>query len=186
MDRPSQLTTRRFVLAAWGVVVLVAVGFGVLWAGPFGPARSATDLPPGTGVVTEVIDGDTVVVRLSTGEEHVRLIGIDTPETVHPERPPECFGAEASARTKALLPPGTVVRLERDAEPRDHFGRLLAYVVRQRDGLLVNRVLLEEGLARVLSIAPNRARQAELAAAAAAAERAGAGLWSACPRAPPG
>jgi micrococcal nuclease len=176
--------TARLVLLAVLAVALVAAGVAVLRARRLRPARA--DLAPGTGVVTEVIDGDTVVVRLATGEEHVRLLGIDTPETVHPDKPPECFGPEASARTRALLPPGTVVRLERDAEARDHFGRLLAYVIRQPDGLLVNRVLVEEGLARVLTIAPNRARQAELAAAAASAERSGAGLWSACPRAPPG
>jgi micrococcal nuclease len=174
----------RLVLLAVLAVALVAAGVAVLRARRLGPAGA--DLAPGTGVVTEVIDGDTVVVRLATGEENVRLLGIDTPETVHPDKPPECFGPEASARARALLPPGTVVRLERDAEARDHFGRLLAYVIRQPDGLLVNRVLVEEGLARILTIAPNRAHQAELAAAAASAERSGVGLWSACPRAPPG
>jgi micrococcal nuclease len=137
-------------------------------------------------VVVDVVDGDTIDVRLAHGHERVRLLGIDTPETVDPNRPPECFGAEASARTHELLPNGTVVVLQRDVEPRDHFGRLLAFVIRRRDRLLVNRELLAEGLATPLTIAPNDARRAELAAAAAEARRQGRGLWSACARDPPG
>ena len=140
----------------------------------------------GEGIVIEVIDGDTVDVRLVGGDERVRLLGIDTPETVDPRRPPECFGAEASSRTHELLPPGTAVILERDVEPRDHFGRLLAYVYRRSDRLLVNHRLVAEGLATPLSIAPNTARQAELASAAIEARRRGRGLWSACARDPPG
>lgn len=179
---PPPSLRRVLLVPAAGAILLVAL-LGVVRARARAGAVAA--LGPGTGVVEDVIDGDTVDVRLATGPERVRLIGIDTPETVHPERPPECYGPEASARTRQLLPPGTVVRLERDAEARDHFGRLLAYVFRERDGLLVNRALLEEGLARPLTIAPNDARRPDLAAAAAHAERSGAGLWSACPRAPP-
>jgi micrococcal nuclease len=147
---------------------------------------SGRSLGPGEGVVVDVVDGDTIDVRLAGGDERVRLLGIDTPETVDPARPPECFGAEASARTRELLPAGTVVVLQRDVEPRDHFGRLLAFVFRRRDRLLVNRQLLAEGLATPLSIAPNHARRAEMAAAADDARRAGRGLWAACARDPPG
>ena len=71
-------------------------------------------------------------------DERVRLIGIDTPETVDPRKPVQCFGKEASDHTKALLPAGTAVRLERDAEARDRYDRLLAYVYRASDGLFVN------------------------------------------------
>ena len=85
------------------------------------------------------------------------------------------------ASTKELLPKGTEVRLTRDAEARDRFGRLLVYVVIAADDTFVNRLLLEEGLARPLSIAPNDAHRAELAAAAAEAQQAGRGLWGACP-----
>jgi micrococcal nuclease len=149
--------------------------------------RSASQrLGPGEGVVVDVIDGDTVAIRIAGSEERVRLLGIDTPETVDPTRPPECFGAEASARTRELLPEGTVVVLQRDVEPRDHFGRLLAFVFRRRDRLLVNRQLLAEGLATPLVIAPNDARRAEMAAVAAEARRTGRGMWAACARDPPG
>ena len=93
----------------------------------------------------------------------------------------DCFGPEASARTKALLPEGTEVRLTRDAEVRDRYQRLLAYVVRTRDDLFVNRTLVADGFARTLSIAPNDAHRAELAAVEAEARAAGRGLWGACP-----
>jgi micrococcal nuclease len=86
------------------------------------PPRSG---PPGTATVVRVIDGDTVVVHIDGKDEHVRLIGIDTPETVDPDKPVMCYGAEASGETKSLLPAGTVVRLVRDIEARDAYGRLL-------------------------------------------------------------
>ncbi len=178
--RPSRPAA---IAAATVAMVVVVVGAAARWRARAG--ADDPDLPAGTGVVTEVIDGDTVVVRLEAGEERVRLIGVDTPETVDPDRPSQCFGPEASARTLALLPPGTHVRLVRDREGRDQYGRLLAYVFREPDGVLVNQVLLEEGLGRLLTIAPNDAYQGQLTAAAARAEAAGRGLWSACPRGPP-
>ena len=141
---------------------------------------SATAGRPGEVTVVRVVDGDTIVARLPSGDEHVRLIGIDTPESVDPRRPVECFGVEASNRTKALLPPGTVVRLERDVESRDRFGRLLAYVHRVEDGTFVNLTLAREGYAQPLTIPPNVAHTADVVAAAAEARRAGLGLWGAC------
>ena len=130
--------------------------------------------------VERVVDGDTIVVVIDGQRETVRLIGIDTPETVKPNTPVECFGPEASARTKELLPRGTPVRLERDAEARDDYGRLLAYVRRAQDAMFVNLVLVEEGNAGLLTFPPNTAHTEEFVAAASAAERAGLGLWSAC------
>lgn len=135
---------------------------------------------PGTATVVRVVDGDTIDVRLGRTAETARLLGIDTPETVKPGAPVDCFGPEASARTKELLPAGTAVRLTRDAEARDRFGRLLVYVTRVRDDLFVNRALLADGFARPLAIAPNDAHRAELAAAAAEARETGRGLWGAC------
>jgi micrococcal nuclease len=136
---------------------------------------------PGDAVVERVVDGDTIVVRLADGtEERVRLIGVDTPETKHPSRPVECFGREAAAFTASLLPEGTRVRLERDVEPRDQYGRLLAYVHRADDGLFVNRELLAQGYAAVLTVPPNVAHTDEFVAAARQAREEGRGLWSAC------
>ncbi len=142
---------------------------------------SATAEPSaGFGVVTDVVDGDTVRIDFGDVVETVRLIGIDTPETVKPEAPVECYGPEASARTKELLPVGTDVRVERDTEPRDVYGRLLGYVTRRADGLFVNLSLVNDGFATPLTIEPNTAYRDRFVAAATDAESAGRGLWGAC------
>ncbi len=152
------------------------------------PAASTTALPGGTGrgeaaAVTHVVDGDTVDLRFGDGTvERARLLGIDTPETVKPNTPVQCFGPEASARTKALLSEGTRVLVQRDTEARDRYGRLLVYLWRAADGLFVNADLVTGGFARILSIEPNTAHRADLAADAGAATKSGTGLWSACPR----
>jgi micrococcal nuclease len=159
--------------------VVVAIGFlGTV------TARSdlgGNDLPPGEGKVIASVDGDTIDVRIGGTDERVRLLGIDTPESVDPRRPVECFGREASQRTAQLIPPGTHVRLERDVEARDKYGRLLAHVYRVDDGTYVNRTLLEEGFATTLTIKPNVAHTDELATAARTARDAKRGLWGACP-----
>jgi micrococcal nuclease len=168
------MSTRRVlaVLGALATLLLAAAAVGGVGHAEAGRPRTTT--------VVRVVDGDTVVARLPGGEESVRLIGIDTPETVDPRKPVQCFGKEASNRTKALLPPGTPIRLERDVEGRDHFGRLLAYVYRADDGTFVNLALAEEGYAQPLSIAPNVAYASRFAAATAAARRERKGLWGAC------
>lgn len=132
----------------------------------------------GVAVVERVVDGDTIVVRLGGTTEQVRLIGIDTPETSDPRRPVECFGHEAAARTAELLPAGTPVRLERDAEARDRYNRLLAYVHRGR--LFVNLALVEEGFAAAATFPPNVAHRDAIVGAAADARAAGRGLWGRC------
>lgn len=141
----------------------------------------ASSAPAGEATVVSVVDGDTIVVRLGAAEERVRLIGIDTPETKKPDTPVQCFGPEASARTAALLPPGTRVTLVRDVEARDAYDRLLAYVYRVDDGLFVNLDLVVAGMARPLRLEPNTAHAREISAAADSARRGGVGLWAACP-----
>jgi micrococcal nuclease len=167
--------TMRRGAAALGAIVAALLAL-VAVAG----SRHAEAGRPGTITIVRVVDGDTVVARLPAGEEKIRLIGIDTPETVDPRKPVQCFGREASARTKALLPKGTPIRLERDAEARDRYGRLLAYVYRADDGTFVNLALAEEGFAHPLTIPPNIAYADRFAAAAASARAAGLGLWEAC------
>ena len=136
--------------------------------------------PPDHATVVRVIDGDTIVVDLGGDEVDVRLIGIDTPEPTGGFQPPECYGDEASALTRSLLPPDTPIRLERDVEARDRFDRLLAYVYRSDDDLFVNMQLAEAGAAGPLSIAPNTTYQSEFSAAADRARGAALGLWGAC------
>ena len=134
-----------------------------------------------TATVVEVVDGDTVVLDVGGREEPVRLIGIDTPEVFVDEgEQPECYGPEASAFTKGLLPPGTAVRLERDVVGRDDYDRLLAYVYLVADGRMVNEAIIAGGFATPLSIVPNTAYAARFVAAASAAEAAGLGLWGVC------
>jgi len=147
-------------------------------------ATAAIPGQQGRGVpatVTHVVDGDTVDLEFPGGAtERGRLLGIDTPETVKPDTPVQCFGPEASARTKVLLAPGTEVLVQRDAEARDRYGRLLVYLWRRQDGLFVNRSLVADGFARTLSIAPNTSHRADLAAASSQAATAHTGLWGAC------
>lgn len=151
----------------------------------FGCGSNDVELPPEANAVVErVVDGDTIEVNIAGREETVRLIGIDTPETKKPDTPVECFGPEASARLAELLPEGTPVRLERDIDARDRYGRLLAYVYREPDDLFVNVVLVDEGLARPYPFAPNTTHAARFAAAADVARSNGVGLWSACPDEP--
>jgi len=165
--------TRRIVMA---LIALAAVIGVLMWAGEDDDVSG----PPGTARVERAVDGDTLVVRIGGRQERVRLIGIDTPESVDPRRPVECFGKEAAARTSDLLPPGTIVRLVRDVEARDRYDRLLAYVYRADDGLFVNMALVEEGYAAVSTFPPNVAHADEFVAAGARAREESRGLWSAC------
>ena len=145
---------------------------------PPAPSPATGNLPAGVDVeVRKVVDGDTLEV---TGGERVRLIGVDTPETVDENRPVGCFGKEASGFTASVVPPGTQVRLVGDAEQRDRFGRLLAYVYRRADGLFVNAELLRRGYAQLLTIPPNIAHTDEFAALARQAREGSQGLWAAC------
>ncbi len=129
--------------------------------------------------VVRVVDGDTIRVALPSGEEPVRYIGIDTPESVKPGSPVECFARRASA-FNARLVAGERVRLVRDIEERDHYGRLLAYVYRARDGLFVNAELVRRGYATAATFPPNVAHELQFRRLANRARMSGRGLWSEC------
>lgn len=176
-SRPSlnRVTVPSAVLAL--VLALVSCSGGKGGAGP-GEALRSANLPDGVDTVVErVVDGDTIVLA---DDNHVRLIGVDTPETKHPNKGVECFGKEASAFLSSLLPQGTGLRLVGDVEQRDHYDRLLAYAYRLPDGLFVNAELVREGYADVLTVPPNVAHSRELLELSRAARAAGRGLWSAC------
>ena len=123
--------------------------------------------------VERVVDGDTFVL---IGGERVRLIGIDTPESVHPEKPVEPFGREASAYLKKLVE-GKGVRLEFDVQDRDRYGRLLAYVY-LGDGTFVNAEIVRNGYAAVLTVPPNVTHAEEFLALQREAREGRRGLWS--------
>jgi micrococcal nuclease len=129
--------------------------------------------------VTRVVDGDTLEVRLAGRAERVRLIGVDTPESVDPETPVQCFATAAAAETRRLLA-GRAVALRFDAERRDRYGRLLAYVYRRDDRLFVNAALVGRGYARTLAIPPNVAHAGLFDRLARDARRRGRGFWRAC------
>ena len=146
-----------------------------------GCGRSGADGPPDQGKVTRITDGDTLRIQLNAGaEEKVRLIGIDTPEVHGRGGLRECFGKEASAELARLLPLGSTVRVVIDAEPRDRYGRLLAYVYRLPDDLHVNLEMARRGFAAPLTVPPNVAFADEFVDAAADARDADRGLWAAC------
>jgi micrococcal nuclease len=160
---------------AGSAVLLVAAALLVLrpWEGG-GPEAVPT---AAVATVVRAIDGDTIEVAVAGHREDVRLIGIDTPETVKPGTPVQCFGPRAHAFTRRVLT-GRRVRLLVGVEPRDVYGRLLAYVHLGRR--FVNAALVRRGLARTLTIAPNDRFAPLFHRLALRAARAGRGLWSAC------
>lgn len=150
-------------------------------------ACGTTDPPVAEGlpgepnaVVQRVVDGDTLVVETGGVEERVRLIGVDTPESVKPGTEVECYGKEASEHTEELLPEGTEVVLERDVEARDRYDRLLAYVYRASDGVFVNLAMIDQGYAQPAAYPPNVAHTEQFTTAGGDARENGRGLWGAC------
>jgi len=127
--------------------------------------------------VVRVVDGDTALVRLRGEVEYVRYIGVDTPETVKPGTPVQCYGPQAHDYDQRLVA-GRTVRLEFDTERRDVYGRLLAYVYAGRR--FVNAALVRGGYARTLTIPPNTEHAGLFARLAKRAARHGRGLWGRC------
>lgn len=130
-----------------------------------------------TAHTVRVVDGDTIEVRRAGRRDTVRYIGVDTPESVKPDTPVQCF-AKAASRFNERLVEGRDVQLTLDREPRDKYGRLLAYVA--IDGKSVNAALLSRGYARTLEIPPNTARAVAFRRLEDSAQAAGRGLWGAC------
>ena len=161
-----------------GAVALLAIAVVVLVTG--GEGSEDAEVPTASGVTAEVIrvvDGDTIRVDLDGVEEPVRYIGVDTPESAIPGEPVECFGEEAS-RFNARLVEDETVRLDFDAERRDRYGRLLAYV--HAGETFVNAELVRQGFATTLTIPPNDSHADSFARLEQVAGRDGRGLWGAC------
>ena len=129
--------------------------------------------------VRRVIDGDTFQLD---NEERVRLIGVDTPETVHPRKPVEYYGPEASAFTHRQIEKRLVL-LEFDRTFRDRYGRILAYVFRQPDEFFLNAELIKQGYGYAYTRFPF-ARRAEFLRYEAEAKAAQRGLWAPRPNQP--
>jgi micrococcal nuclease len=166
-----------WLLVAWLAVVGVGCSRPQRAVSPGGHQPQPT-APPGkpaspSGTVTRVVDGDTIVVE---GVGKVRLIGVDTPETVHPRKPVKVMGREAAAATKRLGL-GKTVRLETDVQTHDRYGRFLAYVWLP-DGTMLNAELVRLGYARVSTYPPNVKYQDRFVALERDAREAERGLWS--------
>lgn len=167
MRRPGP--SRKGVLLLLAILALISAA-ETLWTLSGGDPKGAWVL------VTDVVDGDTVHVGRGWRRTTVRLIGVDAPETVHPEKPVEFYGREASEFTARSLA-GEWVRLE--FEPGDQidvYGRLLAYIFLE-DGRLLNRDLVRHGYARAYTRFPFR-YQEEFRLTEMEARNAGRGLWS--------
>jgi micrococcal nuclease len=156
---------------------------------PSAQSPSATESPPESQPTQElpttlvevkvvrVIDGDTIEVDIGGSSYKVRYIGIDTPETVHPQKPVECFGKEASDKNKELVE-GKIVRLEKDVSETDRYGRLLRYV--WVDGIFVNDYLVRQGYAYAYTYPPDVKYAEQFAQAQREARENNRGLWAAC------
>lgn len=166
----------------FGIGALVALGIAIWIASrptsdPTCPETARRTSYP----VLEVIDGDTIAVAIAGERERVRLIGVDTPETRHPNRTVEYFGPEATRFLTALLAEERVhLALEPGTTHTDKFGRVLAYVYRASDGLFVNAEILRCGYGHVLTRYPFEHMEL-FRALARDARVAGRGLWGDSP-----
>lgn len=164
---------RKTILAG---IVISTLGLLMLYGYFNKPPQTST----GTYKVVKVLDGDTIEIERYGKLETVRLIGIDTPETVDPRKPVQCFGLQASDNSKVLMT-GKSVRIEADplVGERDKYNRLLAYV--WLDGnRLVNQLLVRDGFAHEYTYRSQSYKyQIQFKQAEAAAREAGVGLWAA-------
>lgn len=165
----------------WALVLIVGVIFGKGYQDKIVVPGIQTEIPPpGMYRVMKVVDGDTIQVS-ETGKaddvETVRFIGINTPETVDPRKEVECFGHEASNKTKELLT-NTNVFLESDdtQDDRDKYGRLLRYVILENN-TNVNQFLIQEGYAYEYTYKFAYKYQSDFKAAQTYAKENGKGLW---------
>ncbi len=170
-----KLTTKIFIIFLFALGVFGLTFWGGVKTGQKYSEKKTNNSSEELTKVIRVVDGDTI--QIESGEK-IRLIGMDTPETVDPRKPVECFGKEASAKTKELVL-GRMVRLEKDIGDTDKYGRLLRYV--WVDGKMLNLTLVELGYAQVETVPPNVKYEKLFLKASQDARDANIGLWSACP-----
>lgn len=173
------MTRVRHRLRGWLVTVVLAAGTTAGCTTANAPPASPTAVQPPTdavpAAVERVVDGDTLVAEVDGQRERVRLLRIDTPELARDGDPAACLAERAAAALEQLLPPGRSILLATDVEERDRFGRLLAHV--WVDDRWVNGLLLERGLAQVVTFPPNVAFDDEVRAAQDRARDDARGLW---------
>jgi micrococcal nuclease len=173
----SSRTAALWVLAFFA---LALAGGGLAVFGGDDSGRNEPLRSDATGRVVRVVDGDTVKVRIGDSVRTVRYIGVDTPESVKPGTPVECYAKPASHFNERLVE-GKRVRLRYGPERYDRYGRVLAYVYLAGDRqTFVNAVLVRRGYARTLAIAPNTQYAGLFEVIERRARRHGRGLWGAC------
>ena len=145
---------------------------------PVSPSPSGARSAKPVATVTRVVDGDTAHVLFRGRDVTIRFIGVDTPETVAPGQPIECYGPEASHFTTRQLT-GQRVRLEFDVDRIDPFGRTLVYLW-MHDGSLFNETLVRRGFATVATYPPDTRYVQRFEAAQRAAKATERGLWGSC------
>ena len=169
---------RRLVQAGmWAVGLYVGVGAVMQVTGTGTATGTGAAQSTQSAYVVRVIDGDTIEVEVEGVTATVRLMGIDTPETKHPTRPVEYYGAEAAALAETVLSGMTIdLTTDRTGDREDMYGRWLRYVVVR--GVDFNAALVREGYARAVR-GFAYARRAEFIALENAARSRGVGLWAA-------
>jgi endonuclease YncB( thermonuclease family) len=137
-----------------------------------------------TATVIKVVDGDTFIAEINGKEEKIRLIGCNTPESVGDYKDnPQPYGKEASDYTKGLLKAKSTVYLTSDIGKTDKYGRLLRYVwlskpnIAKMDSIMVNAILIKNGMASIMTVAPNVKYSAVFLALEQDAREADRGLW---------
>jgi len=135
------------------------------------------DITSASATVTRVIDGDTVDVNLNCKIETIRFIGMDTPETVDPRKPVQCFGKEASDNSKSILTGKTItLQFDPTQDRRDKYGRLLAYII--LDGVNIDEQLVQQGFAREYTYKIPYEYQSQFRTDQKEARAEGLGLWA--------
>lgn len=181
MDQPRPwYNKKRFLIPIGTVILLVLIGI-------FSPDSYTAPQPENQPIptaelksykVTNVVDGDTIDIELSGKTERIRLIGINTAETVDPRKPVECFGKEASEKSKSVLNNATVtIETDSSQDSRDKYGRMLAYVFLS-DGSNFNQMMIAEGYAYEYTYDKPYKYQKEFKEAQQKAQSEKKGLWS--------
>lgn len=143
---------------------------------------SASPLINNTYLVSKVIDGDTFEIKVNGSTVRVRMVGIDTPETVDPRRPVGCFGKQASSETKRLIE-GKRVVLTKDVSETDKYNRLLRYVylpISDGENLFINDYLIRQGFAKTLTYPPDVKYDKRFLEAEREARENLRGMWGEC------
>ena len=184
MARKKQITIEDIAkLGPKKIIILVVAAIAVYF---FGGRELQDDSGFVSGIITRVVDGDTASVLVDGSERRVRFLGVDTPETVHPNKPVQFYGKEASNFTKESLT-GKRVWLEYDASPQDRYNRHLAYIWTAKpddineDSIsrdMFNAKLLLGGYAKVMIIKPNKRYEKEFRKFEEEARNSKRGLWS--------